>query len=160
LKWITEDSGAYKDAPAVGSTSPATRRARRRWIAAGSLAAIAALAIAVVFVASSPRVESDLRAIQFEISSPENTTFALSSQFMAVWPDGRSLAYFATSEGGQSALWVRSLDSLAARRLEGTMNGAGPFWSPDSRFIGFRAGALKKIDVTGGLPQTLVENAG
>jgi hypothetical protein len=31
-----------------------------------------------------------------------------------------------------------------------------PFWSPDSRFIAFDAGGtLKKIDITGGLAQTL-----
>src|SRR5262249_38714879 len=33
-----------------------------------------------------------------------------------------------------------------------------PFWSPDSRFVAFFAdGKLKKIEATGGVPQTLTE---
>ena len=34
-------------------------------------------------------------------------------------------------------LWVRELDSLGARPLPGTEVAAFPFWSPDSRSIGF-----------------------
>jgi Tol biopolymer transport system component len=60
---------------------------------------------------------------------------------------------------GQSAIWVRDLDGLAFRMLLGT-EGANslPFWSPDSRWIGFFAdGKLKKIDVTGGPAITLCD---
>jgi Tol biopolymer transport system component len=36
-----------------------------------------------------------------------------------------------------------------------------PFWSPDGRFVAFDAGGkLKKLDVTGGLPQTLCDLPG
>jgi hypothetical protein len=34
-------------------------------------------------------------------------------------------------------LWVREIDSLTAKPLEGTDDPIYPFWSPDSRFIGF-----------------------
>ena len=55
-------------------------------------------------------------------------------------------------------LWVRSLDTLAARSLEGTDGATSPFWSPDNRFLGFFAdGRLKKIDVSGGPPVTLCD---
>jgi eukaryotic-like serine/threonine-protein kinase len=48
------------------------------------------------------------------------------------------------------------LDSLNARALAGTDGAAHPFWSPDSRSVGFFAGGkLKKIDLAGGPPQTL-----
>ena len=48
-------------------------------------------------------------------------------------------------------LWVRALADLAAQPLAGTEGAAGPFWSPDSRFIAFSAGGkLKKIDASGG----------
>ena len=51
------------------------------------------------------------------------------------------------------------MDSLEPRALPGTENAlTPPFWSPDSRFVAFWAGGkLKKIDVTGGLPQTICE---
>src|SRR5207237_4483088 len=51
---------------------------------------------------------------------------------------------------GTSQLWVRELASTEARRLAGTTQGILPFWSPDSRFIGFFAdGKLKKVDAAG-----------
>ena len=40
---------------------------------------------------------------------------------------------------GQSQLWLRSLDSPLARPLTGTERATLPFWSPDSRSIGFIA---------------------
>jgi eukaryotic-like serine/threonine-protein kinase len=42
--------------------------------------------------------------------------------------------------------------------LAGTEGAYYPFWSPDSRFVGFFAARkLKKIDIGGGLPQTLCD---
>ena len=65
-------------------------------------------------------------------------------------PDGRRIAFTADVEG-RRALWVRELDSLVPRVLAGTDDARFPFWSPDSRTIGFFAGGkLKKIDVAGG----------
>jgi WD40 repeat protein len=58
----------------------------------------------------------------------------------------------------QSALtlWLRSVDSLEAKELSGTEDAALPFWSPDSRFVGFFAGGkLKKIDAFAGSLQIL-----
>jgi Tol biopolymer transport system component len=53
---------------------------------------------------------------------------------------------------------VREIDSLTAKPLEGTDDAIHPFWSPDSRFIGFFSlGKLKKIDFAGGPAQTLCD---
>jgi Tol biopolymer transport system component len=57
-------------------------------------------------------------------------------------------------------MWVRPLDSLQAQALAGTEGADYPFWSPDSRYIGFFAsGKLKKISVTGVPEQTLCDAA-
>jgi Tol biopolymer transport system component len=75
----------------------------------------------------------------------------------ALSPDGRKIAYVATGDGA-SRLWVRSLDSTSAQPLPGTENAFNPFWSPDSRSLGFFADLkLKRIDLGGGQPQTLTE---
>ena len=61
---------------------------------------------------------------------------------VAVSPDGRRLAFVANTNGA-NRLWLRSLDSLTAQLLPGTEGvwaASAPFWSPDSRFIGFAAG--------------------
>src|SRR5262249_28414537 len=51
---------------------------------------------------------------------------------------------------------LRPLDADSARRLTGTEDAVYPFWSSDSRSIGFFAdGKLKRIDIDGGSPQTL-----
>ena len=68
------------------------------------------------------------------------------------------MAFVAVREGNNALLWVRSLDTLTAQALAGTEGASSPFWSPDSRFLGFFAGGkLKKIDVAGGPPITLCD---
>ena len=77
---------------------------------------------------------------------------------VAISPHGRSLAFVCTSGEGKKLLWVRPIDSLTARSLPGTEDAYLPFWSPDSRFLGFFSqGKLKKIEVSGGPPQTICE---
>src|SRR5262249_9498521 len=58
-------------------------------------------------------------------------------------------------------LWVRPLESEQARPIEGTAGAAGPFWSPDSRQIGFVSDSqLKKVALGGGSPFPLAEVGG
>jgi Tol biopolymer transport system component len=76
---------------------------------------------------------------------------------MALSPDGRRIAFVATSSG-TTTLWVRPLSGSSAQSLAGTERASYPFWSPDSRFLGFFAnGKLKKIEASGGPPQTLAD---
>lgn len=78
----------------------------------------------------------------------------------ALSPDGRRLAFVASDTAGRPMLWVRPLDVLVAQPLLGTEGAAFPFWSPDSRFVGFLAqGKLKKIEVAGGPAVTLCDAA-
>ena len=70
---------------------------------------------------------------------------------LALSPNGRRLAFVAPDANGRDVLWVRELAALVAQPLADTEGAAGPFWSPDSRFIAFSAGGkLKKIDASGG----------
>ena len=70
-------------------------------------------------------------------------------------PDGRKIVLSAEGPRGPQ-LWVRSLDAPSARPLPGTEAGLYPFWSPDSRSIGFFANSrLKRLDLDGGRAQML-----
>ena len=80
--------------------------------------------------------------------------------FLALSPDGLRLAISFTAEG-KTGLWLRTLDSLQLQFLPGTENARSPFWSPDSKFIGFFADAkLKTIPAAGGPPRVLCEDTG
>ena len=58
-------------------------------------------------------------------------------------------------------MWLRSLDTPDLQPLPGTTGARSPFWSPDSRSIGFFAdGKLKVVPATGGPPQELCDGVG
>ena len=91
------------------------------------------------------------------LPAPENTIL---DSFAVSPPDGRNLAFTAIDASGKTRIWVRELNSLSAKPLDGTQGAMSPFWSPDSRFIAFFAdGRLKKIEAVGGPLQTLADAA-
>jgi serine/threonine protein kinase len=117
---------------------------RFAWLALPAI--VVAAAWAFWFSLSTPA-----HAVRFEIPIPDNVQF---DEYLSLSPDGRKLVFNAT--GGQTGLWLRDLDKLEWRRLPGTEGGRSPFWSPDSRFVGFAVGReIKKVNVASGLPQTL-----
>jgi Tol biopolymer transport system component len=120
------------------------------WAVAAALL-LATLGFAWAYFARQPA--ADARVFKTSILPPEKSSFGQ----IAVSPDGRLLAFTAAT-GGNVQLWVRALDSTEAKPLAGTQGARFPFWSPDSRFIGFFADSqLKKIEATGGPVQSLCE---
>ncbi|MEP6707320.1 MAG: protein kinase [Pyrinomonadaceae bacterium] len=119
------------------------------------LALLAALPFVIAYLRRAP---VEVRAIRSFILPPEKSSFDFgrNGANITVSPDGRRLAFVAAIADGRNLLWVRSLDALSARPLAGTEGASFPFWSPDSRFLGFFAGGkLKKIDAAGEPPLTL-----
>jgi hypothetical protein len=65
-------------------------------------------------------------------------------------PDGTQVAFLAQVGTEPPRLWMRALATTEARPLAGTDGASFPFWSADSRLLGFFAeGALKTIDPLG-----------
>jgi serine/threonine-protein kinase len=78
---------------------------------------------------------------------------------LALSPDGTLLAY-AARQGGTQQLYLRAMNSLEAKPIQGTEGAINPFFSPDGQWLGFFAGAkLKKISVSGGPALSLGEAA-
>jgi serine/threonine protein kinase len=131
--------------------SPPGRSVRLAWIV--SLAVAAVLIVALGIPAMRYLREMPPPEMRVEINTPQTSQplhFALS-------PDGMSLVFVASGNGPQR-LWVRSVDVEAAQPLPGTDGASFPFWSPDSRSVGFFAGGkLKRIDIGGGSPQELAD---
>jgi serine/threonine protein kinase/Tol biopolymer transport system component len=122
------------------------------WIAA-AIFALAFLVTLLSYVRRSPSSEPAAINTRFLIPPPEKATF-LDAPLIS--PDGHRVVVRTRDASGKISLWMRPLDSLEAQPLAGTESGRWPFWSPDSRSIGFfAAGKLKKLDVSGGPAQTL-----
>jgi serine/threonine protein kinase len=76
----------------------------------------------------------------------------------AISPDGSMFVFAGIDSMLRLGLWVRPLNSAEAKMLAGTENAQYPFWSYDSRTIGFFAdGKLKTIDSKGGPVMTLAD---
>ena len=152
LEWIAR-AGSY-----ATRASSWLRRHRHATIAS----AAAVLAIGVVAISAirlTVREAPAEEVTRFVITLPSGTLISASENNtrMAVSPDGRLLAFVATSKG-QEQLWIHSMRDGLARPLEGTEGAVSPFWSPDSRFVGFvarDAGEIRKIDVSGGPARTI-----
>jgi len=135
-----------------GHAEPPPPAVRARWLlAAGSLAAGILLGIAAGrWLGSSSADQLHPVLTQFDIRAPEGTGFVRGFAFS---PDGRKIAFTARGADGRVVLWVRALDSLAARQLPETAGARFPFWAPDSRRIGFFSPeGLQWTDTAGGSP--------
>jgi eukaryotic-like serine/threonine-protein kinase len=94
-----------------------------------------------------------LHTLRYTIPAPEKSRV----QSIAASPDGRHVV-IASAVNGKRQLWLRPLDSLQAQPLPFPEGATYPFWSPDSRYIGFFAqGKLKKIAIDGGPAVTLCD---
>ena len=151
LRWIAEGGSAVP--PPVVS-----RRRSREWFAWATAAVLGAIAVglAVMYLRATPAPADPM---QFTIAAAENSRLVTPPQF-AISPDGRQIVFAASGSQGVPMLWVRPLATLAARALPGTERAIAPFWSPESRYVGFFAnGKLQRVDVDvrGGSPTTLCE---
>jgi eukaryotic-like serine/threonine-protein kinase len=98
-----------------------------------------------------------------EVSSPEMhlqviTSTTLDPLQFALSPDGRHLVFVGpgSTSDDQQRLYLRSLNSLDAKPMAGTGGARLPFWSADSRSVGFFAsGNLFRVEIAGGPPQAL-----
>ncbi len=147
-------SGANRtEAAQVSAAYRSGWRERSAWLTA-AVFILATLGFAWAYLTRRPE-NADARVMKFSITPPENASF----NNIALSPDGRWLAFTAAT-GGKVQLWVRALDATEAKALPGTEGARYPFWSPDNRWIGFFAvNKVKKIEVSGGPPQTLCDAA-
>ena len=140
--------------PALGP-----RWLKHRELISWIVAAVAVLTILVLAIAYFQRAPAEVRPVRSFILPPEKSSFDFSLRpgaTVIVSPDGRRLAFVASTAEGKQLLWVRELSAVSLQTLAGTEGATYPFWSPDSRSLGFFAdGKLKKIEAAGGPPSTL-----
>lgn len=134
-----------------------TRPARLPKLAWGIAAVFATVSCALAFLYFGKK-SPELVSTRFNILPPARTRFPDSGAVSAVSPDGSMVLFEALSPEGSSQLWLRPLDSLTARPLADTGDASFPFWSPDSKSIGFFAsGKLMRMDIAGGSATALAD---
>ena len=148
LKWISGGVGLTK------ASEPAPRRRERL---AWGMAALCIALLTWLGVAHWRSIRSaESRHLHLSLLPPPSTSFVPYN--FAISPDGLRLAFVAAAQDGGTALWVRSLAAGAAQQMTGTEGALYPFWSPDSRQVGFfQASKLKSVNPSSGTVQILCD---
>jgi eukaryotic-like serine/threonine-protein kinase len=140
----------------ISATAPHPAATPRPWWIAAGLLTLVSLGLGAFFTLH--RTNSSPALLRLTIAPPSNASFSSLEKLLAISPDGRQVAFTAVDRNGQRSLWVRPLDTLEARALPGTDDADTPFWSPDSRLVGFFSHSkLKKVDPNGGQPEVICD---
>jgi DNA-binding winged helix-turn-helix (wHTH) protein/Tol biopolymer transport system component len=138
--------------PQIGTS----RWRERLLIALAALSTASALVLGGLLLSQRGRA-TPLHPFRFAVLPPQGTTLASAG---IVSPDGHIVAFVVRNRAGRRQLMVRSADALDPVLIAGTAGASQPFWSPDSRAIGFFTdGRLKRVSISGGPPITLAETS-
>jgi serine/threonine-protein kinase len=163
LNWIASE---HRNPPTSSTAviAPLPRRASKRALMTWSAVVIgfATLASLVtwMWLGTRPADAAVPAQVEFSIPAPvEAPVHRTTGSGMAVSPDGRVIVYAAQTMAGRARmLYVRHLDSIGVRRVEGTEGGFAPFFSHDSRFIAFFTDQhLMRVPVAGGTPTPVTD---
>ena len=124
------------------------RDARIAWAAAVVLAIMATgLTIGIT------QMEESKPVVHSVLLPPDKLVLDITGDYAGpatISPDGTMVAFIGHNESGKF-IYIRPLNATQARRLDGTDGAAWPFWSTDSKHLGFFAGGkLKRISAAGG----------
>jgi serine/threonine protein kinase/Tol biopolymer transport system component len=157
---ITASRPAYSShsvRPMEEGAPPTTGVPRLAWIVSGLGVLIAAAAIAFHFLTLQPPTERPV--MRSLIPASEHTNYNMTNGgHIAISPDGKTVAFVATDTIGIDRIWVRPINVLTAIPLLGTEGAIYPFWSFDSKKLGFFAQSkLKTIEAGGGPALTVCD---
>jgi Tol biopolymer transport system component len=152
-----EPAGVARPATAPPAKRPSL--VARLWPALAGAAVTAV--VAFLWLGAQSAATGNLTRLS--ILPPPGAELYPDSTGVAISPDGTMVAFVVGNVAqSDTQLWVRSLDSMSARQLEGASGATLPFWSPDSRRIGFFASTgtgdqLKTISVAGGRAEVVCD---
>ena len=143
LRWVVER----------GAEPQSTRQTRTwrllPWLAVGASVLLATILL-TQFRTGDPGLRRTTHRYQVLPGDANVGVFgiAATSGGLTVSPDGRNFVFAATDSDGQRQLWIQPVDQLDARALEGTEGARLPFWSADSREVGYVAqDRFRSVDI-------------
>ena len=155
---LLEDSGIHEETPGE-QRAQAPSRGSKLVTAIGLLALGVAVGWAAKVFMSGAKVQEPAPAavVRYEIPLPPAHSF---QGDLALSPNQRTLVFSAADDAtGIRSLWIRSLDSLESKTLDNTEDARFPFWSPNSRELGFFAGGeLRVLDTVSGSQRVLARS--
>ena len=151
LDWIAGHPSAVTVAAGVAQN-------RRRELLAWTIAALAGLALVVLWAWSLRRPIPDVRTHVSSALPPPGVSLE-TDEAPAISPDGRRLLFVGHDATGKQLLYTLALDVVGpAQPLANTDGASLPFWSPDSQSVGFFGqGKLKTVDIETGQIRTLAD---
>jgi hypothetical protein len=140
--------------PAGSAPAVHARSSRLAPLAALGVAIVTTVALAVLAVIHFREAPPEMRLQIVTPPTRQPLDFALS-------PDGRHIVFVGSeSSDGVDRLYLRPLGKGDAQPMAGTDGARLPFWSPDSRSVGFfAAGKLYRVDIAGGAARALAAAA-
>jgi len=152
--------GTRPEEAAAERARPAATPASARWLLA-LLPVIAVAGLAAGWWLHRPSPVPPSRA-RWSLAIPEGLSINTIEQInVAVSRDGTQQAVVVLDANAVPHLLLRSEDAIAPRVLQDTDRAAGPFFSPDGKWLAFfRDAKLFKIPVAGGPPVNLAHTTG
>jgi serine/threonine protein kinase len=154
LRWIADSMS--------DSEIKQRREIKKSWAAWGVAALVVLLALASFAGYRWAKGVATGVPLHAEIPLPDKYTLDATGDaggMPVLSPQGDKIAFVAHS-GEDKSLWIRSLSSDSAQRLDGTQGAMHPFWSPDGTNVGFFSnGKLNRVAATGGPVSALAEAA-
>jgi serine/threonine protein kinase len=150
LNWLPQ--AAEESHGPLAAASMVRVREKMAWGSAALLLVAVALLTVMYFRSGAPTAQT----VRASLLPPGGSSFV--SYSFAVSPDGNRTAFVAVNAEGKATLWVRSLSTSSTQSFNGTEGAMYPFWSPDSQYVGFFAGAkLKTLNIGDGTLRVLCD---
>ena len=140
--------------------APAAKTSKLPWIVA-AVAIVAALGTWLISGRAEPAPPREPLELSIPIP-PEITLSDDQESLLELSPDGRYLVFAGfAADASSPSLYLRRLDDSTIVKLPDTAGAVNPFFSPDSRWVGFFAdGQLKKLQIAGDTAVPICEMGG
>ena len=147
------------DAALIPDAGPGRLLGRTKWLALAGGLLLAAAAAILLRDGRQPAEQSTSSQARLSLLLPAGMDFpAEQANQLAVSPDGTMIAYVAASAGQAPRLLVRKLDASAEQIVDDALDVRHPFFSPDSRWLGFFAGdTIRKVPLAGGRSEVIAQ---